>query len=39
MLYIEKIGYLNVFDDKTKFRERIRTFLYSSLNILFYSEE
>ena len=30
--------YLNVFNDKPKTREGIRTFLYFSLNILFYLE-
>ena len=33
------MGYLNVFDDKTKFREGMLTFLYLSLNILFCLEE
>ena len=33
------MGYLNVFDGKPKTREGIRTFLYFSLNILFYLEE
>ena len=33
------MGYLNVFNDKTKTREYIRTFLYLGLDILFYSDE
>ena len=33
------MGYLNVFDENIKYREGIRTFLYFSLNISFYSEE
>ena len=33
------MGYLNVFNGKPKTREAIRTFLYYSLDILFYLEE
>ena len=33
------MGYLNVFNGKPKTKEGIRTFLYFSLNILFYLEE
>ena len=32
------MGYLNVFNGKPKTKEGIRTFLYFSLNILFYSK-
>ncbi len=34
-----KMGYLNVFDEDINNREGMRTFLYFSLIVLFYSEE
>ena len=33
------MGYLNVFAVSVKNRERMRTFLYSSLTVLFYSRK